>query len=175
MKRLKCESVFSYAAWTQNFSRQSHDIRVSRDDQCDWHVRNAISRQAHRIKFTAMLTVFKSILRFASIFIDLTSHLHLFINSLIILLFSGNDNNSFTYDFLLIWVFRSYVQSTQVNSRSMQQTLSGALRRNAAFSCGTDRYSRRDECPQYGVPPRIHVPWRGTRVPGIPQLLPQGS
>lgn len=71
--------------------------------------------------------------------------------------------------------FRSNVQGTQVNSRSMQQTLSRALRRNASFSRGTDRYSRRNECPQYGVPSRIHVPWRGTRVPGIPQLFPQSG
>jgi len=67
--------------------------------------------------------------------------------------------------------FRSYVQGAQVNPRSMQQALSGAFRRNAAFSRGIDRYSRRDECPQYGIPPRIHVPWRGTCVPGIPQLF----
>ena len=71
--------------------------------------------------------------------------------------------------------FRSYVQGAQVNPRSMQQAFSGAFRRNAAFSRGIDRYSRWDECSQYGVPPRIHVPWRGTCVPGIPQLLPQGS
>lgn len=71
--------------------------------------------------------------------------------------------------------FRSNVQGTQVNPRSMQQALSRALRRNASFSRGTDRYSRRDECPQYGVPSRIHVPWRGPRVPGIPQLFPQSS
>lgn len=74
-----------------------------------------------------------------------------------------------------IYVFRSHVQGAQINSRSMQQTLSGALRGDATFSRGADRYSRRDERPRYGVPPRVHVPWRGTRVPGIPHLLLQGS
>jgi len=50
-------------------------------------------------------------------------------------------------DGVLDLYFRNYVQGAQVNPRSMQQALSRALRRNATLSRGTDRYSRRDECP----------------------------
>ena len=56
----------------------------------------------------------------------------------------------------------------------MQQALSGALRGHTSYAAWSHRHPRRHERPQHGGTARVHVPGRGSRFPGVAQLIPQG-